>query len=53
VVVLDDGGRMAAYRADPAAAAPPGVTAVATEPIGPPAPPPKAKKKKDKDKDKG
>jgi hypothetical protein len=52
VVVLDDSGKMAAYRADPAAAKPPGVSAPATEPIGPPPPPPKPKNKKDKDKEK-
>ena len=52
VVVLDDSGKMAAYRADPAAATAPGVSAPATEPIGPPPPPTKAKNKKDKDKDK-
>jgi outer membrane protein assembly factor BamB len=45
VVVLDDGGKMAAYRANPAAARPPGVTATATEPLAPPAPPAKSKKK--------
>jgi outer membrane protein assembly factor BamB len=49
VVVLDDGGKMAAFRADPAAAKPPGVAALATQPIAPPPPPEKpAKKKKDK-----
>jgi outer membrane protein assembly factor BamB len=49
VVVLDDGGKMAAFRADPAAAKPPAVTALATKPIAPPPPPAKAsKKKKDK-----
>jgi outer membrane protein assembly factor BamB len=52
VVVLDDSGKMAAFRADPAAAKPPGVSAPATEPIGPPPPPPKPKNKKDKDKEK-
>jgi outer membrane protein assembly factor BamB len=45
VVVLDDAGKMAAYRANPAAAAPPGVDATATKPLAPPAPPPKSKKK--------
>ena len=45
VVVLDDGGKMAAYRADSAAAKPPGVSAPATEPVAPPAPPSKKKKK--------
>jgi outer membrane protein assembly factor BamB len=48
VVVLDDGGRLAAFRADPAAAKPPGVTAAATKPIAPPPPPAKTKKKKEK-----
>lgn len=48
VVVLDDAGKMAAYRANPAAAAPPGTDAVATEATAPPAPPPKTKKKKEK-----
>jgi outer membrane protein assembly factor BamB len=46
VVVLDDGGRLAAFRADPAAAKPPGVANAATKPIAPPPPPEKAKKKK-------
>jgi outer membrane protein assembly factor BamB len=50
VVVLDDSGKMAAYRANPAAATAPGVTAPATEPIGPPPPPPKPSKKKLKEK---
>jgi outer membrane protein assembly factor BamB len=45
VVVLDDGGKMAAYRANPAAAAPPAVDAMATKPLAPPAPPAKSKKK--------
>ncbi len=45
VVVLDDGGKMAAYRADTAAAKPAAVTAPATEPVAPPAPPSKKKKK--------
>jgi outer membrane protein assembly factor BamB len=45
VVVLDDGGKMVAYRADAAAAKPPGVDAAATKPIAPPPPPPKKKKK--------
>jgi outer membrane protein assembly factor BamB len=48
VVVLDDGGRLAAFRADPAAAKPPGVAAAATKPIAPPPPPAKTKKKKEK-----
>lgn len=48
VVVLDDGGKMAAFRADPAAAAPPAVNALATEPIAPPAPPKKEKPSKSK-----
>jgi outer membrane protein assembly factor BamB len=52
VVVLDDSGKLAAYRANPTAASPPGVTAPATEPLAPPAPPPKTKPKKKKDKDK-
>jgi outer membrane protein assembly factor BamB len=38
VVVLDDGGRMAAFRADPAAASPPAIHAAATQPLAPPAP---------------
>jgi outer membrane protein assembly factor BamB len=46
VVVLDDGGKLAAYRADPAAAKPPGVSAPATEPVAPPPPPASASKKK-------
>jgi outer membrane protein assembly factor BamB len=46
VVVLDEGGKLAAYRANPAAAKPPGVSAPATEPIAPPAPPAPEKKKK-------
>jgi outer membrane protein assembly factor BamB len=50
VVVLDDDGKMAAYRADTAAAKPPGVTNPATQPIAPPAPPPKKKKDKHKEK---
>ena len=41
VVVLDDDGKMAAFRADPAAALPPATTAAATEPLAPPPPPPK------------
>ena len=45
VVVLDEGGKMAAYRADTAAAKPPGVGAAATQPVAPPAPPSKKKKK--------
>ena len=44
VVVLDDGGKMAAYRADPAAAKPPATTAPETAPIAPPAPPAKPAK---------
>ncbi len=48
VVVLDDSGKLAAYRANPAAAAAPGVTAAATEPVAPPPPPVKQKNKKDK-----
>ena len=44
VVVLDDGGKMAAFRANPAAATPPATTAPATEPIAPPPPPPKPDK---------
>jgi outer membrane protein assembly factor BamB len=48
VVVLDDGGKMAAFRADPAKAAPPAVKALATEPIAPPPPPAKPDKKKSK-----
>ena len=44
VVVLDDGGKMAAYRADTAAAKAPAISAVATQPIAPPAPPSKKKK---------
>jgi len=48
VVVLDDDGKMAAYRANPSAAKPPGVSNPATQPIAPPAPPPKKKKDKDK-----
>lgn len=48
VVVLDDGGKMAAFRADPAAAAPPATTAPATQPLAPPAAPPMEKKKKSK-----
>ena len=49
VVVLDDGGKMAAFRADPAAAKPVAVNAPATQPIAPPPPPAKpSKKKKDK-----
>ena len=44
VVVLDDGGKMAAFRADPAAAKPPATTAAATSPIAPPPPPPKPSK---------
>jgi len=50
VVVLDDVGKMAAYRANPSAATAPGLTAAATEPVAPPPPPTKAKKKKDKEK---
>jgi outer membrane protein assembly factor BamB len=46
VVVLDDGGKLAAFRANPAAARPPATTAAATSPIAPPAPPPKSKKNK-------
>jgi outer membrane protein assembly factor BamB len=46
VVVLDDDGKMAAFRANPAAAAAPAATAAATQPIAPPAPPPKTKAKK-------
>jgi outer membrane protein assembly factor BamB len=46
VVVLDDGGKLAAFRANPAAAQPPATTAAATSPIAPPAPPPKPKKNK-------
>ncbi len=45
VVILDDGGKLAAFRANPAAASPPAATAAATEPLAPPAPPPKPKKK--------
>lgn len=52
VVVLDDSGKMAAYRANPAGASPPGVTAPATEPLAPPAAPAKTKTKKKKDKEK-
>jgi outer membrane protein assembly factor BamB len=44
VVVMDDDGKLAAFRANPAAASPPATTAPATEPIAPPPPPPKAKK---------
>ena len=46
VVILDDDGKLAAFRANPAAASPPATTAAATEPIAPPAPPPKTKPKK-------
>jgi outer membrane protein assembly factor BamB len=45
VVVLDDGGKMAAFRANATAAAPPAVAAAATAPLAPPAPAPKSKKK--------
>jgi outer membrane protein assembly factor BamB len=46
VVVLDDNGRLEAYLADPAHAAPPAVTAAATKPVAPPPPPPKPSKSK-------
>jgi outer membrane protein assembly factor BamB len=48
VVVMDDDGKMAAYRADPTHAAPPGVDALATKPVAPPPPPPKPGKSKKK-----
>ena len=48
VVVMDDGGIMIAYRADPSHAAKPAVNADATKPIAPPPPPPKASKSKKK-----
>jgi hypothetical protein len=44
VVVLDDGGKMAAFRANPAAAKPAATTAPATQPIAPPPPPGKPAK---------
>jgi outer membrane protein assembly factor BamB len=48
VVVLDDAGKMAAFRADTAHAAPPAVAADATKSVAPPPPPAKPAKSKAK-----